>query len=75
MISTLKFRLRDHLPEKVYRKIRYIRRMGVLNTLKFKLGLRTQEMEFAMERIGRGLKLSKILRKNIKKMIREIKSV
>jgi len=49
MISKPKFRFRDYLPAKVYRKIRYIRKMGVLNTLKFKLGLSTPQEEFVME--------------------------
>ncbi len=49
MISNLKFRFRDHLPAKIYRRIRYIRRIGVLNTLKFKLGLSTPQKEFVME--------------------------
>jgi len=43
IISKPKFRFRDHLPARMYRKIRYVRRMGVLNTLKFKLGLSTVE--------------------------------
>jgi len=40
MINKLKFRFRDHLPAKVYRKIRYIRKMGVINILKFKFGVK-----------------------------------
>jgi len=49
MISKPKLRFRDYLPAKIYRKIRYIRRMGILNTLKFKLGLSTPQEEFVME--------------------------
>jgi len=36
MISKPKFKFRDHLPARMYRRIRYIRGMRVLNTLKFK---------------------------------------
>jgi len=49
MISKPKFRSQDHLPAKIYRKIRYIRRMRVIYALKFKLGLSTPREEFVME--------------------------
>jgi len=55
MISKPKFRFWDQLPAKAYRKIRYIRKKGVLNTLKFKLGLSTPQEEFVMEE-DRGVK-------------------
>ncbi len=59
MISKPKFRFQDNLPAKVYRKIRYIRRMGVLNTLKFKLELTLRRRNLLWKRISRGLNLAK----------------
>jgi len=49
MIGKLKFGFWDHVPTRIYSKIRYVRKMGVLNTLNFKLGLSTMQEENVME--------------------------
>jgi len=75
MISKPKFRFREHLPAKVYRKIRYIRKMEVINTLKFKLGLSTPQMNLLWKRISRDLKWAGIFGMNKGQVTQNMKSI